>query len=590
MNRFLILFSLIAFSSYGANVALPNLPMAIPSTNDTITGVKGGIASQFLLKNIIALNTNKAITVSPATGLISPIQTALNNIPSGGPSWGTNVTGALINLAPGDYYVSNTLFYSNTFAAGIHIKGSGKLNTRIIYAGNVRTNLLRICGGGNSNPFALNLPLDIEIEDLTFTSLTNDLIELIVLTNFSSGYVKNINIENWMLITNNLHGPQLSIDGPPPPVPPGNVGLVIGSQNDHACFIEDCYFAGLACNIHSYTDHLYLRGIKTAMTGVYDDTVIDGTAWPNTSPYFHGPVVLLSGGLDANITDIHFYVCNTGIMNDGGPNINLTRPLWEGADHALATFDTNKIFFITEGAISDDIVKYKINHGPYSLTASPNIDVRYAIWSKIPSGMHLNGNGAKGTNFSLLSGDHITGAVIDAQSPMADTNHIYVLGSSLTSANGVYTWKSASAALVFWTNTTGCGIILDRTGGSISINDTDAYEITNSSGHIYGKDTVEVTIGGALFSPIPTGSWELVGVGTGTPPSSAKWGTNYVTSISASPYLTGGQLFYSQAASTIPPQLPINSVWVWNSNGILYGIQTSNKLDTTTQRYTNKFW
>lgn len=586
MNKFIVLFSLFTFSSYGANIALPNLPSAIPSTNDTIAGVKGGVASQFLLKNIIALNTNNVITLAPTAGLVSPIQTALNNIPSGGPAWGTNVTGALINLKSGDYYVSNTLFYSNTFPYFIRIRGDS-LSTRIIWAGSARTNLMKFCGGGNPNG-GLNLPAQVEIEHITFSSVTNDLISFLTITNESYSRVSHCNFTGWELLTNNLHGSAVSIDGPAPTQPQGNVGLVIGSPLSHSTVVEDCFFAGLATGLHNFGDHFYGNIIKSAYIGIYSNSQTDGTAWPNTSPYSLGFVMVFGGGLDINIDNTHLYGVNGGIMNDGGPPIYLNRPLWEAADHAIATFDLTKTFYITEAAISDDSIKYKVNHSPYSLTASSGLDVRYSIWSKMIDNASLNGNGNRATNFSLLSGDHVTGAVIDGMNTSPDTNHIYVVGSSLTSANGIYTWKGSTASLVFWTNTTACGIILDRTGGSVSINTFDAFEITNNLGHLYGIDTSEITLGATLLSSMPDHVWELVD-GSGTPPTSAKWGTNYSAASSVFPYNISGSLFTNTPLNKVPQHLPLNTCWIWNSNGDLYGIKTTAS-GTTEIRSTNKLW
>jgi hypothetical protein len=62
-------------------------------------------ASQGLVDIYVSPNTN-----SSTYG----IQEALNQIPAGGPQWGTNVTGGHIHLAAGDYYITNSLFYSNT--------------------------------------------------------------------------------------------------------------------------------------------------------------------------------------------------------------------------------------------------------------------------------------------------------------------------------------------------------------------------------------------------------------------------------------------------------------------------------------------
>lgn len=583
-------FILITFPLLGADIPLATIPAGIPTTNDSVLGTQSGISKLFNLSKIVQLATNIVINVSPAVGLVSPIQTALNNIPAGGPQWGTNVTGALINLKSGDYYVSNTLFYSNTFPYFVRIVGDS-LSTRIIWAGSARTNLMKFCGGGNPNG-GLSLPAHVEIEHITFTSVTNDLISLLTITNESYSRVAHCNFTGWELLTNNLHGSQVSIDGPLPTQPPGNVGLVIGSPLSHSTVVEDCFFAGLATGLHNFGDHFYGNIIKSALLGIYNNGGPDsiGTSWPNTSPYSLGFLLVFGAGLNVNIEDVHFYGVAGGVMSDGGPAIYLSRPQWEGADHAIAIFNLASPVFITEDSISDDSIIYKVNHGPYSLTATGNADIRYAIWSKMPANITLDGGGNRLTNFAFVSGNHVIGNVIDAQSNAPDTNHIYIVGAGIVNANGTYTWKGASGSLVFWTNTTSCGIILDRTGGSVSLNVADAFEITNASGHVYGIDSQQLTIGGALLVPFgENNAWETL-IGVTVPPTSSNFGTNYVTSTGQTPFTLGNYLIKSSARSTIPPQLPLESVWMWNSNGILFGIQTSNKMDGTTVRYTNKLW
>lgn len=354
---------------------------------------------------------------SPVEFLVTPIrnasigsydiQGALNAIAPGGPQWGTNVTGALLRLSAGDFYVSNALFYSNTFPYNLHIQGSGILNTRIIYAGTTRTNLLTICGGGNPGG-GLNLPANIQIENCTFMSITNDLLSLVILTNYSYAKVSDCNFTGWELTTNNLHGASLSIDGPYPSQPPGNVGLVIGCGNEHGTFVEDCFFAGLACGIDAWCDHFYGMNLKSALIGNYGAGT-DGTGWPTTSPYSQGPFLLFRGQLDIHLFRTHFYIVNTGIMCDPGSAsatapIFLSEPQWETADHSLIVSSTSQKVYINEIAIADDATRYLISsRSPYTIGTTTAFVPTYALYNNvISSGPSINGSGIAETNFAAF--------------------------------------------------------------------------------------------------------------------------------------------------------------------------------------------
>jgi hypothetical protein len=417
-------------------------------------------ASQGLVDIYVSPNTN-----SSTYG----IQEALNQIPAGGPQWGTNVTGGHIHLAAGDYYITNSLFYSNTFPYSIRMEGAAILATRLIWAGNVRTNMLRFCGGGNPNG-GLSLPGQVQLENITFTSITNDLIQLVVMTNGSYGRVRDCNFTDWELATNNLHGAQLSIDGPAPTQPPGNVGLVIGSSLDHATYVEDCFFAGLACGIDSNTDHFYGRGLKSAFIGLYGIAGTDGTAWPNTSAYSLGPFLLFRGGLSVDLEDIHFYGVDGGVVLDGNVNVMLWNPQWEAADHAIAAFNpSGQVISIITDSISDDTTKYAVTHGPYAYSTTTAIDARYAVYSKLLANIGLNGNNNPATNFSVISAT--TFQYGTNPGPLNTNFTVYAAGTA-------YTLTGSSAALDFGT-----------TDPILTLNQTGTYLITGNVGIKYNGAT-----------------------------------------------------------------------------------------------------
>lgn len=349
------------------------------------------------------------VTVSPVPSSPSyGIQEALNSIPAGGPGWGTNTVGATVRLNSGDYYLTNGAYYSNTFKYSVKIKGSGYLNTRLIYVGfnNVRTNLLKFAGGGNPNG-GLDLPGHVEIEDLTMTSTTNDLIAFLCITNDSMWAVRHCNFTGWQITTNQTHGAQISIDGPSPTLPPGNVGIVAGTALDHAGFIDECFFANLAVGVQSFTDHLYARNIKTAFIGGFDhggDSFGEGTAWPNTSVYSLGSVFLIMSGLNVDIDHVHFYTVNAGISFDANVECFLSHPQWELCGYGYSAFNPSGQFIhIDETSISDDAVAYQILHGPYSRTPTTAINIDYVMRNKAMSSVSFDGNGNIATNWARFS-------------------------------------------------------------------------------------------------------------------------------------------------------------------------------------------
>ena len=353
-----------------------------------------------------------SIDVTPTPG--SPtygIQDALNRVPAGGPQWGTNVTGALIRLAPGDYYCTNALFYSNTFPYSIKLQGSGLLNTRIIYAGlGTTTNLLKFCGTSANG--GLGLPGHVEVEDITFMSLTNMQAALLIITNSSYESVVRCNFTGYQVTTNNLDGPAVSISVVPTDLNqfPGTLGLLIGQGNDHMTVVKDCFFANLACGVDVYGDHLYAENIKSAYIGAKGDLTY-GTAWANTSPYFLGPLVLLHGGLRNQIFNIHLYICNTGVMQDSTGGCSIYNFEVETAAHAMAQFNPAGgapfHVFAQNGVIQDDggapDGRYAVTHSPYAISSTTLLDVRYQIGTKLGTSFHLNGGGNQATNFGRFA-------------------------------------------------------------------------------------------------------------------------------------------------------------------------------------------
>lgn len=329
-------------------------------------------------------------------------------MPASIPGWGTNVTGAVIQLKAGDYYATNAIWYTNPFPYNIKLQGAGILNTRIIYAGlGTTTNMMTFCGFAVNG--GLGLPGHVEVEDITFTSITNMQAALLVITNSSYESVIRCNFTGWEVITNNLDGPALSMTVAPTQYP-GNVGLKIGQGNDHATIVKDCFFAGLACGVDVYGDHFYAENIKSALIGVRN-SLDYGTAWANTSAYSLGPLVLLHGGLRNQIFNIHLYICNTGVMQDSTGGCSIYNFEVETANHAMAQFTPASgapfHVFAQNGIIQDDggspDGRYVVTHSPYALASTSLLDVRYQIGTKLGTSFHLNGGGNQATNFGRFA-------------------------------------------------------------------------------------------------------------------------------------------------------------------------------------------
>lgn len=354
-------------------------------------------ASQAIVAIYVSPNTN-----SPTYG----IQEALNSISKNG-SYGTNVIQARLRLAPGDYYFTNNIFYSNTYPVSIRIEGASILGTRLIYAGNTTTNCIFFTGGGNPAGGALNLPIHLEIADLTITSITNGQQALLCVTNYSYFDSERVNYTGWQVTTNVLWGAGLSLTAAPANAQ-GNVGVVVGCGNEHGTFFRNCFFAGLATGVECWADHLYMENAKFACIGVFGIGPTDGTAWANTSPYSLGAAILRRPGLDTHIFRAHFYICNGGVVLDnptiglGCGSVLIAEPQFELADHPLAAnAPAGQAIFIPSENATDLATVYSVAHGPYAYNTTTTMDIRYTLSNKLL--VSLNGNNAVATNFARLS-------------------------------------------------------------------------------------------------------------------------------------------------------------------------------------------
>lgn len=594
------------FSTNGFLISLKtgSLPAGGQSTN-IIT------VSPYGIKNNGSPLVNDGAAFGPDTPgtATSGIQEALNSIPVK-LGYGTNTTGAKVILALGDFYYTNSIVYSNTFVYNVDMEGASMLGSRVIYAGN-ETNAagFTFIGGGNANISSLEANVHVNIHNLTFTAIRDELPFFnLVITNDSDFVVEDCNFTGRGVTTNVIDGPETSIQVMPDAVP-GNIGMLVGRGNDHAGWVSRCFFSGLAAGIVTRCDHMHIVTPKFAIVG---QSVNGGDAanWSVNSVYSLGACILVTGGLDVHIERPHFYSSMTGVAIDqvandsgnqgSGPPVYITDPVFEGADFSIACSSTNQVIWftgtdsnngeITGAAGSIGPIAFIKHLGPGNQLIHTNRAVfknlRFATYGGGGSNPNVLVGGGTDT---ILRSDVVPGpALILSNSTLLtssttfDTNFIYVSGAGTTAANGKYKWKNASAAYVAWTNDNLYGILLDV---SLGVN-TDAYEITNPAGtHIYGVDGSRPDIWTPLFNKFPARSadgtvslWENLGGGVNPAPTNSFWGTNQAvsTGITAdSPYLLGPQIILPNLTQPklllgLPPQ----SLSLWNSNEFLYVIDT----------------
>lgn len=308
----------------------------------------------------------------------SGIQEALNSIPVF-TGMGTNVVGAEIHFGAGDFYCTNFITYSNTYVAGITLKGANYLVSRIIYAGApAQTNAAPFFlmtgaannGGGSFHPV---------VRDLTFASITNCTITLLRLTNCASERVEGCRFTRWEGWTNTTTGSGVSVgSGDTAGSTPGILGLQIGNSFDNSTILNDCLFDNLAGGVDLIGDHVYVRNCTFSTIGQRLGG-FDGTLFDNTSVYSLGACIYRSTGLATYIYNIDMYASMLGIANDSASGIGeiyaYTVEL-EGTDNGwYAAFNpaATRVYVSSASSILGTSFlsgqgPAKINHAPYAAT------------------------------------------------------------------------------------------------------------------------------------------------------------------------------------------------------------------------------
>jgi hypothetical protein len=656
MKSFIIILFSSAISLFGAAIDIPlsSLPYRALASTNLLVGINGaGQASLFSATNFIGGLSGNLVGAISSTGTLGTVTISsrgivngLSSITNDGAAFGpdtvvagvrtttsgiqeafdsipnpigvaTNLAGAHLSFGPGDFFCTNIIVYSNIFVSNPRMEGRGYLTSRIIYAGasNGITGtpfaFVTIKGGGNTNVGSLNIPMHPEIENLCFMSITNTRMFLLSLTNCSNERVYDCNFTTWVYTTNKAMGPGVSIfEGGGNSLGSGVIGMQIGNVNDNQTIIENCVFSGLAGGMELFGDHVYCRNLEFAEIG-HNLGSSTANIWPTTSVYSLGACIYRSTGIATHFDNCDFYSSNIGVANDSASGVGdffFRETELEGTDSGwYVAFNTNATrLYLTSFDGSSEFVTGagKINHSPYSLaTGIAQIKISSGVWTGefATNANRILGvsNGKQFTaNLNPSVGLVITNGNLTAANVSINTNNIYVAGAGYSNvtanANGKYTWKGSTSIFIFWTNTTGCGIILDRTVNSLTLNTDYAFEITNSLGHIYGSDTAELTTGGTLFFPIAN-PWGETSMGSPdhTPPTFVSWGTNIFPSTAYttdSSYLSGNYLFLPLDRSSIPPHIPRNSVWMWNSNGILHAVSEFDVGSGLTTRQTNRLW
>lgn len=370
--------------------------LAMIQTNiaNVYTNIEVTISSMGI-QNGLSTITNAGLMFGPDTPgtVTSGIQEAWNSVYKGN-QYGPGAVGIGMRFGPGYFFYTNVITISNNFTTAIRLQGNTLLDSKLVYAGTATaTNCFTVRGGGNPNPTpggdTLDLPMHVVIRDLGFSAILENTNTLLRITNTSYVMIDSANFTSWNIMTNATWGSAVSINGGTLyPNNQGLTGLAVGNVNDHACWVNNTFYAGLATAAHFYTDHLYVDGMKTAFIG------LNGTGSPanlflDTDPRSLGSAILRRPGLDSTYRNVHFYVVNCGLayLNGSSPSTDVQlfeNVVIEGCDHPFAAIYPNAAVIRKNrpGTGGEDIDAWRItNAPPYSFVNVSDNVVQHAVYA-----------------------------------------------------------------------------------------------------------------------------------------------------------------------------------------------------------------
>ena len=271
------------------------------------------------IKNGLSTIPNAGADFGPDTPGTSScgIQEAFNTI-SQSAVVNENARDCTLNFAPGYYFFTNNLWYSNASIVTLKMQSGGTMvGTKLVYAGTqANTNLITITGSSAVNW----APVNVFIRDIGFTSLTNTCNVMLHADHYGYLTVEDCMFSSWQIMTNHTEGANPSTASWDHALAqPGLVGIYCGDApygGDHETSFRNVLLEDLATGIATIADHPYFYGIKTSKIGIGNSDTYNEPAnlWPDTSPFSIGAAVLqLRPPIEGAFYQPHFYGCAVGI-------------------------------------------------------------------------------------------------------------------------------------------------------------------------------------------------------------------------------------------------------------------------------------
>ena len=331
--------SLNASAMASGTAPVARLPMATSNTegivqpdNSTIT-ITNGVISASVNQQAIFYNLPTVTvqchgiatggTISNNGAMFGPdtpgtktcgIQEALNYILNTNDTVQPTVTGGIVQLYPGFYFPSVTIYtptnlanYTPTNLQTLILRGAGEQSTFIVYSNTTPANLLVLGAGRPATGSIVWNTLNFIVRDIAFSSLTNACTNLLYVNGNNGGVFKsdiqNCWFENWGFITNTGYNYTGNLC-------PINIQENFGGDETH---IDNCQFY-FVDSIYWATDHGNISRTFYAGTGINNQ-------WPLTSPFSVGAAVILGEPSSGFPNGNENWVFEKSYLDGNGPGI-----------------------------------------------------------------------------------------------------------------------------------------------------------------------------------------------------------------------------------------------------------------------------